>query len=257
MATTGSKFVWYELMTTDVAAAAKFYADVIGWKAQKSPMPNMDYMLFNAGATQVAGAFALSPEQLGHGAPKAWVGYVGVPNVDRAAADLKAAGGQVWRGPDDISGVGRFAMVSDPQGAAFALFNSARPEEGSPADVGKPGHVGWHELYAGDGASAFDFYAPQFGWVKGDAMDMGAAGKYQIFGPAAGTMIGGIMTKPAQMAVPAWLFYFNVPSIEAAVPKIKSGGGQVANGPMEVPGGQWIVRGIDPQGAHFALTGAK
>jgi uncharacterized protein len=253
----GSKFVWYELMTSDVAAAARFYSDVAGWTAQKSPMPNMDYMLFNADATQVAGAFALSQEQVGQGAPKAWVGYVGVDNVDAAAADLKAAGGTVYRGPDDIPGVGRFAMVADPQGAIFALFRSARADEVSPADIAKPGHIGWHELYAGDGATIFDFYGSLFGWVKGDAMDMGPAGKYQMFGPAPDTMIGGMMTKPAQMPAPAWSFYINVPSIDAAMPKIKAGGGQIANGPQEVPGGQWVVQGIDPQGAHFALVGAK
>jgi hypothetical protein len=257
MAASPSKFVWYELMTTDLDAAAKFYADIVGWNAQKSPTPNMDYTLFNAGATQVAGAFALSQEQIGHGAPAAWVGYIGVANVDQSAKDLKAAGGQVWRGPDDIPGVGRFAMVSDPQGAAFALFNAARSDEVSPAETSQRGHVGWHELYAGDGPSAFDFYAKLFGWKQHDVMDMGAAGKYQMFGPGSGEAMGGIMTKPAQMPMPAWAFYFNVPSIDAAVPKIKAGGGQIANGPNEVPGGQWIVQGIDPQGAHFALVGAK
>lgn len=253
---TGSRFVWYELMTTDGAAAAKFYADVVGWKAAKSPMPNMDYTLFNAGADQVAGAFALTKEALAGGAPVGWVGYVGVANADKAAADLKAAGGKVLRGPDDIPGVGRFAMVTDPQGAAFALFQPAHADDSSPADINKPGHVGWHELYAVDGATIFDFYGKLFSWVKGEAMDMGPAGKYQMFGPADGAMIGGMMTKPAQMKVPAWAFYFNVPSIEAAMSKVKSGG-QVLNGPTEVPGGQWIIQCLDPQGANFALVGGK
>jgi predicted enzyme related to lactoylglutathione lyase len=253
----GSKFVWYELMTTDGSAAAAFYGELTGWKAQKSPMPNMDYTLFNAGAAQVAGAFTLSKEAIAGGAPVAWVGYIGVANVDKSAAELRASGGKVLRGPDDIPGVGRFAMVTDPQGAAFALFSSARAGEISPADTALPGHVGWHELYAGDGATVFDFYGKLFGWVKGDAMDMGPAGKYQMFGTDAGTMIGGMMTKPAQMPVPAWAFYVNVPSIAAAVPKVKAGGGTIANGPTEVPGGQWIVQGTDPQGAHFAMVGAK
>lgn len=253
----GSKFVWYELMTTDGAAAAKFYSDIVGWNAQKTPMPGMDYTLFNAGATQVAGAFALSKEEVAHGAPSAWVGYIGVANVDQSAADLRAAGGKVYRGPDDIAGVGRFAMCADPQGAAFALFHSARADEVSPADGQAPGHVGWHELYAADGPAAFDFYQKLFGWEKGDAMDMGPMGKYQMFGPGGGAMFGGMMTKPPQMPQPAWGYYFNVPSIEAAVGRIKTGGGQITNGPQEVPGGQWTVQGIDPQGAHFALVGAK
>jgi hypothetical protein len=257
MAASPSKFVWYELMTSDGAAAANFYRDVIGWAIEKSPMPNMDYTLFKAGGAQVAGAFTLSQEQLAQGAPAAWVGYIGVADVDKSAADLKAAGGQVWRGPDEIPGVGRFAMVSDPQGAAFALFNSERADDVSPADANKPGHVGWHELHAKDGDTIFDFYGKLFGWQKGEAMDMGPAGKYQMFGPGGGTTIGGMMTKPASMPTAAWGFYFNVPSIAAAVPKITAAGGQIANGPNEVPGGQWVVQGIDPQGARFALVGAK
>ena len=171
----GSKFVWYELMTTDGAAAATFYRDVAGWTAQKSPMPDMDYTLFYVGKDQVAGAFTLSKEALAGGAQIGWAGYIGVANVDAAAADVKAAGGRIYRGPDDIPGVGRFAMVADPQGAAFALFRSARADDVSPADISKPGHIGWHELYAGDGATIFDFYGKLCGWVKGDAMDMGPA----------------------------------------------------------------------------------
>jgi hypothetical protein len=252
-----SRFVWYELMTGDAGAAANFYRDVVGWSVQKSAMPDMDYFLFNAGAAQVAGAFTLTKEALAGGARPGWVGYVGVENVDMAAADVKAAAGTVYRGPDDIPGVGRFAMVADPQGAAFALFNSAHPDDASPADAALPGHIGWHELYAGDGDIIFPFYRDMFGWVPGEAMDMGPAGKYQMFGTAPATMIGGMMTKPAQMPAPAWLYYVNVPSVAAAAAKVKSGGGQVVNGPQEVPGGHWTVQAIDPQGAHFALVGAK
>jgi uncharacterized protein len=257
MSPSSSRFVWYELMTTDSAAAARFYCDVVGWTAQRAPMGGMDYTLFDAGTTQVAGAFNLSKEQVAGGAPCAWIGYIGVADVDRSAADVRAVGGQVWRGPDDIPDVGRFATVSDSQGAAFALFHSARSDDASPADPGAPGHVGWHELYAGDGAKAFDFYAKLFGWHRGETMDMGPAGKYQMFGLSPTSMMGGMMTKPAMMPVPAWTFYFNVGGIDDAAGRVKRGGGQIANGPQEVPGGQWVVQAIDPQGAHFALLGAK
>ncbi len=251
------KFVWYELMTTDAAAAAKFYGDVVGWSAAKSLMPNMDYRLFSAGGVQVAGAFTLSKEELARGGQPAWAGYIATDNVDNDAARVTAAGGKIYHPPDDIPGVGRFAMVADPQGAAFALFKAARASEVSPADVNAPGHVGWHELYAGDGASIFDFYHQLFGWKKSQAMDMGPAGTYQMFDLAGGGMIGGVMTKPPQMPVPAWLYYFNVGGIDAASARVKAGGGKITNGPNEVPGGQWVVQGIDPQGAHFALVGAK
>ena len=256
MAIPPSKFVWYELMTTDATAAAAFYRDVVGWSVEKSPMPDMDYTLFKAGSAQIAGAFPLSKEQVSHGAPVAWVGYIGTDDIDRSATELGAAGGKVWRGPDEIAGVGRFATVSDPQGAAFALFQPARSNEASPADTAARGHVGWHELYAGDGVSAFDFYAKLFHWRKGEVMDMGPAGQYQMFS-AGDDAIGGMMTKPAQMATPAWTFYFNVDGIDAAAARVKAGGGQIVHGPQDVPGGQWVVQGIDPQGGHFALVGPK
>jgi len=258
MDATQGKFVWYELMTTDGAAAAKFYADVVGWKAEKSPMPDMDYTLFYVGKDQVAGAFVLSKEARQGGAPVAWVGYIAVDDVDKSAAALKAAGGTVYRGPDDIPHVGRFAMVADPQGAVFALFKSANAGQVSPADVTKPGHGGWHELHAGDGAAVFPFYEKLVGWKKLDTMDMGPAGPYQMFGlGSGGNAIGGVMTKSPQQPAPSWIYYFNVAGIEAAVGKVKAGGGQIVSPPSEVPGGQWIVQGIDPQGAHFALVGAK
>jgi len=251
------KFVWYELMTTDAKAAETFYRDVAGWGAKNSAMPGMDYTLFTAGGVDVGGLFALSKEVLAAGARPAWVGYVAVDDVDAAAAQVRAAGGAVHRGPDDIPGVGRFAMVADPQGAAFALFKPAQADQRSPAAPDQPGHFGWHELYAGDGPSVFAFYAKLFGWKKGEAMDMGPAGVYQMFDAGGGGMIGGIMTKPPQMPVPAWTFYINSTGIDAAAARVKAAGGQIINGPNEVPGGNWIVMGIDPQGAQFALVGPR
>jgi hypothetical protein len=87
-------------------------------------------------------------------------------------------------------------------------------------------------------------------------MDMGPSGTYQMFATG-GATVGGMMDKPEQMPKPAWLFYFNVPELDAAIEKIKEGGGQTVVGPTEVPGGLWIVQGIDPQGAHFALVAPK
>jgi predicted enzyme related to lactoylglutathione lyase len=123
------------------------------------------------------------------------------------------------------------------------------------------GHVGWHELYSGDFDADLAFYTSQFGWGKGDAMDMGEMGSYQLFSLSGGTdfnsMSGGMMKKPAEMPQPLWLFYFVVGDIDAAVNKVKAGGGTVLNGPMEVPGGAWIIQATDPQGAMFALVGMR
>lgn len=250
------KFVWYELMTTDTAAAETFYRDVVGWDARDAGMPGMSYTIFSAGELGVGGLMTLPEDAAAMGTPPSWVGYVYVDDVDRSAAQLEKAGGAVYKPPGDIPGVGRFAVVADPQRATFALFKDNGSGQGRPETRGLPGHGGWHELHAKDGASAFDFYTKLVGWTKSTAMDMGAMGVYQIFA-ADGVDIGGMMTSPAAVSMPFWLFYFNVTSIEAAEGRVKAGGGQILNGPHEVPGGGWILQCRDPQGAMFALVGPR
>jgi predicted enzyme related to lactoylglutathione lyase len=246
-------FVWYELMTSDLDAATAFYRDVVGWTVQDSGMPGIRYTLLMAGPKQVAGAMTLPQEACDAGARPGWMGYIGVEDADTAVRKLTEAGGKVHRPPADTPGIGRFAIVADPHGAAFALFHPTGTRDESPAPPMTPGHVGWHELYAGDGPEAFAFYSGQFGWSKAEAMDMGPMGIYQLFA-AGGLPIGGMMTKPPAIPQPYWGFYFTVPEINAAVDRVKSGGGQVLNGPMEVPGGAWIIQAMDPQGAAFALV---
>lgn len=249
-------FVWYELMTTDAPAAEAFYRSVCGWTTADAGMPGQPYALLSAGPTMVGGLMALPDDAKAMGAKPCWVGYIGVPDVDAFAEKVKAAGGAIHRPPEDIPTVGRFAVAADPHGAAFVLFKGTSDEAPAPAAPGTPGHVGWHELHAGNGPAAFDFYAGLFGWTLDSEMDMGPAGTYKMFATG-GEAVGGIMTKMPEMPVPAWVYYVNVDAIDAAVARVTAGGGTVINGPMEVPGGQWIINGVDPQGAMFALVGPK
>jgi predicted enzyme related to lactoylglutathione lyase len=260
MATPQGAFVWYELMTSDPDAAAAFYTQVVGWTAADSGMPGMKYILVNAGPAQVGGIMTIPDGAKAMGAGPAWDGYIAVADVDAAAARAVAAGAKVYKAPEDIPGVGRFAVMGDPHGASFMLFRGAPGDEPPAAAPGAIGHVGWHELQAGDGVAAFDFYAGQFGWEKHEAMDMGPAGVYQMFGVAGSennVSMGGMMTKMPETPRPHWLYYFNVEAIDAAVARIDAAGGKVVNGPMEVPGGSWIVNAVDPQGAMFALVAPK
>jgi predicted enzyme related to lactoylglutathione lyase len=250
---TPRNFVWYELMTSDDQAAQDFYAEVVGWGTQDAGQPSMKYTLLVAGDAPVAGLMALPKEACDAGAKPGWIGYVGVDDVDACVQRIEKAGGKTHMPPTDIPGIGRFAMVADPQGATFSLFKGAAPMDQPPADASKPGLVGWHELYAVDGEKAFGFYADMFGWTKSEAIDMGEMGRYQLF-TAGGAPIGGMMTKPASLPMPFWNYYFQVDGIGAAMERLKSGGGQVINGPMQVPGGSWIVQGLDPQGAMFSLV---
>jgi predicted enzyme related to lactoylglutathione lyase len=246
------KFVWYELMTSDADAAEKFYGDVVGWGMKDAGVPGQHYTLAHAGESRVAGLMPIPQEACDSGARPCWIGYIGVDDVDAYAARVKDKGGAIHRQPADIPGVGRFAIVADPQGVMFALFKGA----GTPPPAvapGTPGHTGWHELHGLDGGKAFEFYADMFGWTKGDAVDMGPMGIYQLFA-IGGVPVGGMMTKMPSTPSPFWVYYFNVSEIRAAEARVKAAGGQIINGPHEVPGGAWIVQCLDPQGAMFALV---
>ena len=250
-------FVWYELLTTDMTAAKAFYARVVGWSARDASAPGMAYTLFSVGDAAVGGLMTLPDEARRTGALPRWLGYVAVDDVDAAVVRLRQLGGAVHIPPADIPGVGRFAVVTDPHGAYFMLFRDVGGNPPPPAPD-TPGLVGWRELHAGDGVKAFDFYASQFGWTKRRAMDMGAMGVYQLFTFAAGDVdYGGMMTRMPQTPGPFWLYYFNVPALDAAVERIKARGGKILNDPMEVPGGQWIVQAMDPESAMFALVAPK
>jgi predicted enzyme related to lactoylglutathione lyase len=256
MSQPSSQFVWYELMTSDAPAATAFYQSVIGWNTKDAGMPGMNYTLLLAQGKDVGGLMTLPAEACAMGVPPCWTGYVSVPDVDAYAARVAAAGGKLVREPEDIPGVGRFAVVTDPYGAAFNLFKDNSGQVPAPVAAGTPGHMGWHELHAGDGVGAFDFYSSLFGWTKAEAMDMGPLGVYQMFA-VDGVPIGGMMTKMADVPQPFWLYYINVAALDAAAAKVTAGGGKILMESHQVPGGSWIVNCSDPQGAVFALVAPK
>lgn len=252
-----SPFIWYELMTTDLDAAEAFYTKVVGWTPQAFPGSDMRYTVMNAGDRGVAGVMTIPDEAKAMGTPPSWVGYIYAADVDEATKAVKKAGGTVHRNPTDIPGVGRFSVVADPHGATFMLMKPEGPDQ-PPVPPNTPGHIGWHELFANDWKSAFDFYSKQFGWTKTDAMDMGGdMGTYQMFATGGDAAVGGMMTKTKDMPVPMWLFYFTVPGIDDAAKRVTDNKGKIVMGPMEVPGGSWVLQGFDPQGALFALVAPK
>jgi predicted enzyme related to lactoylglutathione lyase len=213
----------------------------------------MEYTTFNIGEVGIAGMLHLE----GH---TGWIGYIHVDDVDAHIEKIVEAGGKLWKPATDVPGMLRFAVMSDPQGAAIVVFtaNPAMPSPVRPAPP-TPGTIGWHELYTTDLEAGFDFYNKLFGWTKLTDMDMGPMGTYRLFdeGDNKPMGAGGMMNKPPHVPVSNWGFYFCVDSIGAAVERVKSGGGQVLNGPMQVPGGGWIINGMDPQGAMFSLVANK
>lgn len=257
---THGKFIWCELMTSDTEAAGRFYSAVVGWSVKAMPMgEGMTYHLFEIGEGDkcpgIGGMMTLPAELAGH-VPPNWSGYVAVDDVDRTAQAFEAGGGMIHRQPEDIPGVGRFAVVADPHGAVINIMTPLPMDDMPMAPEGAPGTVGWYELYADNLEEAFDFYAGIFGWTRDHDHDMGSMGVYRIFAEH-GKAIGGMMARPEGVPVPCWVYYFNVDGLDAALSRVTAVGGRIVNGPMEVPGGSWIAHCTDPQGAFFCLVSMR
>ncbi|NLZ16454.1 MAG: VOC family protein [Desulfobulbaceae bacterium] len=247
---------WFELGASDLNGASTFYTAVLGWEISKSAMEGLDYRFATSGKDMVAGMM-LNPNK---NVPPSWLIYLAVDNCDQAIQAISTAGGRTHKDAEDIPGTGRYAVVSDPQGAVFGIIQLESMQKGEdgcgPAfQQDKAGHGNWIELMSSDPDAAFQFYAQLFGWEKGESLDMGEIGEYQLFRHA-GAEIGGMMGL-ADAPFPVWLPYFGVNDVRTAMAAIKAAGGEVQQGPFEVPGPAYIVVATDPQGAYFAVVAPK
>jgi len=255
-------FIWYELMTTDADASAAFYGAVVGWTipAAEPDAKPVYRMIGRDDGGSAGGLLQLDDEMQAKGARPCWVPYLNVPDVDAAVAAILADGGGTLM-PKVTIPQGSFAMVTDPQGVPFYVMAplppAGKPEAKSDVfSVDQPQRVRWNELASPDLGAAKAFYAKHFGFEFNNSMPMGPMGDY-CFIEHHGIVLGAIMQQ-AQAGQPAlWLPYIGVTSVTGAKAAIEAGGGTVMNGPMEVPGGEWIVVARDPQGAAFGVVGPK
>ena len=253
--TTAGLPCWYELGTTDLDAAAAFYPHVLGWNVNSAGMPGFDYRIgTDAEGNGVAG-FMSTAGQEGAPAPN-WLFYLEVDDCAATLDAVTAAGGSVLMPASEVPGTGTIAVIADPQGAVLGVLEP-KPMNGAPSvrafDQAKVGHGNWHELTTSDPEAGFEFYARVFGWAKGETLDMGEYGSYQLF-QSGGTDIGGIMGLMGAPR-PAWLSYFGTETVDTTVEAATSNGGRLVDGPNEVPGGAWVATLADPQGATFGIVG--
>jgi predicted enzyme related to lactoylglutathione lyase len=247
------QFVWYDLMAADPKAAQDFYGQLIGWGTQEYEGGDQPYTMWTNKETPLGGVMELPEEAKAAGAPPHWMAYVSVDDVGQTVSKVTEAGGSVLHEATEVPGAGSFAVLADPQGAAFAIYKSANPGTQDSAEKDEIGRFSWNELATSDYKGAFSFYSELFGWEPQEAMDMGPGGIYQIYGRS-GDPLGGMFNKPEEMpGPPMWLYYVSVDDVNVSVAKVTELGGQVLNGPMEVPGGDLIAQCVDPQGALFAL----
>lgn len=235
------RFVWHELVTPDANAAHAFYGKAIGWKPQPWE-EDASYVMFAAQRGPIGATVA------GNGSAPHWLPYIGTDDIDATVELAKQKGGSVLKDVDTLSSGSRHAVLQDPYGAKFGVYESA--EDYGKITPPQPGEHSWHELITTDHDGAFDFYSALFGWRTIVEHDMGPMGKYLIYG-IGDVPFGGMMTLQ-QGPGPSWLSYVHVKDVNQTARKVKSAGGRLINGPHEVPGGDWIVQAVDPQGAMFA-----
>lgn len=244
------RFVWYDLMTTDPAAAIDFYRQVVGWTTQVWEQSSPPYTMFQHDATSIGGAMQLPEEARAQGAPPHWLCYIGTPTIHETVAEAKGMGATEYVPPTEIPTVGWFAVLADPQGATFATFQGEQPGgEWAP----QVGDASWHELITSDWQAGFDFYQKLFGWQKTDAMEMAPGATYQMFGQNGATYGGMYSFMPGMPPVPYWMPYFCIADLDASVARVNDLGGRVRHGPMEVPGGDRVAVCTDAQGAAFGM----
>ena len=252
-------FIWYELMTPDAEGAKAFYDAVVGWNISEGAPEFQGYrMIGRSDGGNAGGVLPLNDEMQQHGARPMWLGYISVADVDQAIAAITQAGGKSLMPAFDIPNIGRIALIADPQGVPFYVMKATPPEPKAQSDVFSSNaeqRVGWNELSTSDPVAARKFYTDQFGWGSDEFMDMGELGEYRFL-EQDGTRIGalcGVM----QGQQPKWRYYFRVPSISKAKETVEAKGGTIHMGPHQVPTGDYIVIGTDPQGAEFALVGGQ
>lgn len=245
------RFVWHQLMTRDVPGAKKFYSKLVGWKTMPWPL-DPAYTVCHADVGPVAGIMEITAD-LPADMPSHWVQYIGTRDVDGTAEAAVRAGGSVMKAPSDMQGAGRYAIIKDPQGAAFAIID---PENARPDTPGMPppGSFSWHELATTDHEAAFAFYSGLFGWEALQRMDMGPNGIYLIFGQN-GVQRGGMYIPSSNTQMPpSWMPYVQVPNADKGHALATSTGARTLVAPMDVPGGSRIACFFDPAGAAFSIV---
>ena len=250
------QFCWADLSTTDPAAATAFYTALLGWESYVNSSDHGDYTLLTKDGKDICGLYQQMPEQAAAGVPPHWLTYVCVEDADAAAAKAKELGGTVVMDAMDVMDHGRMAVITDPLGAAFAVWQP-KSHCGS-GFFGEPGSPCWFELMTRDAATVKAFYAGLFGWTPADQEMTDPEGNVVIYtmwmqgeAPAAGMMQMG-EEFPAE--VPShWMLYFAVEDCDASCATVSDSGGQVCVPPTDIPGiGKFAVT-MDGQGAAFSI----
>lgn len=247
MTTLQGSWIWYELVTPDTGAAKAFYKTIVpGWSLQSGSAETNSYgFISNADGGMTGGLLELTDAMCEHGAQPCWLGYIGVDDCDAAVAAVEAAGGKCLMPAHDVPMAGRIAMVANNCCGSPFYVMTPTPQHGGGESTAfaqnTVGRCGWNEMLAGNQATAIAFIPA---CSAGPCLNRWTWGRWAHMNSS--TMMASVSSAIMQVPeeAPKGWSYFRVPSISAANEAIPANGGQVVNGPMEVPGGNWIVQGI-------------
>ena len=251
--------IWYELLTKDLAGAQSFYAGLIGWAVVDAQMPGMDYHLAMQGDAAIGGIMPLTDAMVDQGAVPCWLPYFGVNDVDDAVAKAVAGGAEVQLPAFDVPDVGRMAMLSHENAGMFYTMRGASEEASQSFAARAPavGHAAWNELASSNPAAAKAFLSGVFGFEKTGGMDMGPLGEYEFLSIAGGEFaVGAVMPLMDGIPISVWTTYFRIADIDAGTEFVRANGGQILAEPMEIPGGEYSITAMDPDGAVFGCAWA-
>jgi uncharacterized protein len=245
---TPGTFCWTDLTTTDQEAAKAFYGGLFGWEAEDMPVGDgVYYSMQRVDGKDVAAISPQQQQQRDAGVPPLWNSYISVENADAVADRARELGATVHAPPFDVMEAGRMAVIQDPQGAHFLLWQANRHI--GAALVNAPGAPSWNELASPDLDASKEFYSSLFGWTV-EPFEGSPQPYLTIKNGEANN--GGIRELDSPGPPPHWLVYFAIDDIDQGLAKVEQLGGVKHAGPMDI-GIAKIAVVADPQGAIFAL----
>jgi hypothetical protein len=240
-----SKFVWFEYVSKDVAKAQGFFGELFNWGVKKVPMPGGDYAMISVGDRTIGG-YLPTPD----GAPSEahWLSHLQVADAKASAKLIESLGGKTLKGAFPVGDFGTMAVVADPHGGSFALWQPAKAEE-QPAPT--DGTFCWNELASKDPAKSVEFYS-KIGGFANKSMEMGEMGTYHVL-EAAGQPRAGIMKQMMPQQPHAWLPYVQVANADVTADKAKKLGATIVVPPTDVPNVGRFAVFVDPQGSALGI----
>ena len=243
------RFVWFEYVSNEDTKAQGFFGELFGWKTKATPMPQGTYTMIALGDSSIGGYVKPPPEASGHAH---WLAHLQVTSARDTANKVTSLGGKVTKQPFKLGEAGTMAVVTDPLGGGFALWQPAKPEDAGGDYKGTDGSWIWNELYTLDPDRSVAFYKAIGGFeVETMKTDSGPGpSRYEIL-KADGKGQAGVMKMPGVPQM--WMPYVKVADADATVARAKKLGATFRMEAETIPNVGRLAVLLDPQGAPLGI----